>query len=140
VLWDREESSKEIFTTFSRGSTSINFFIVWRDIMEGQRVHLIDTISIYPSTDSQVPIMLLNGNIYSQTSEGRLRIRYNCYGERPEIEMSPNRLGETLAWLMGLRKYREAYKFCLDNDISKEAWIELGKSAAINMNLEYGEM
>ena len=62
VLWDREDESKEIFITHSRGTHTIDVFVVWKDIVEGQRVHSIETIRVFSTMDN-LPLLLHNAVI-----------------------------------------------------------------------------
>ena len=137
ILWDRDESSKEIFMTYSLGSQTIGVFIVWKDIIGGQGIHHINNIRVFSSMDN-FPVLLQNGIIYSQTSTGRLGKTMNIYTDRPEFSESTQANAAKLAWLIGLRKYRDAFLLCELNSLSRESWIGLGKSAAINLDLEIG--
>jgi hypothetical protein len=138
VLWDREEGSKEIFVTYSFGTPKVDVFIVWKDIVGGQGIHRINSIRVLSSLDS-LPLLLRDGIIYSQTSTGRLGKTMNIYTDRPEFNTSTAIPETKVSWLIGLRKFREALSVVELNKMNREAWMSLGKSAAINLDLETGK-
>ena len=138
VHWDVYDGTAHVFIATTTGTSSVDVFCVWRDARAQAEVHHLKSIKIFPTLDNH-PLCLRNGVIYSQTSTGRLTRTVDIYMERPEFQSLESGKREKLLWLLGLRKFKDAFKFCKAEKLPKPFWLKLAKAAANGLALSYGK-